>query len=189
MSQYKIRCNSEEFKSIQDECFKSGITLPNGKTEHMEVMGNDHYVFIDNEFIWVESSTAFEIKDDYTELTLKEITPGFFDNNVETIKLSDDVELNEFTEINKSELVTLLLNGHKLVGKSFAKNYYICFDPNETAPYRFVNDFEKYNKPMSESIWSDKQWKDYVEAERLTIEEIEARLGYLIEIVEKDDEC
>jgi len=164
MIQYKIKCNSEEFKSIQDECFKSGITLPNGKTEYMEVMGNEHYAFIDKEFIWVESRAAFDIKEDYKELTLEEVTPGIFEDKPETVTLSDDIELVEFTELNRTELVTLLLNGHRLVGKSFSKNYYICFDHSESMPFRFVNDFENYDKPMSESIWSEKAWKDYVEA-------------------------
>jgi len=57
------------------------------------------------------------------------------------MSIRDNIDITDFTELNKEELVTLLLKGHKLVGKTFSKNYYMCFDPNKKNAFSICKSF------------------------------------------------
>lgn len=163
----RIKCNSNQSEKIQQILFEKNITWPNGGTNVVVLMGDEHYLFVDNEYVWSESADAFKVKESYKEVYADDFISAygnmdlFVEDDKEEIRepfvmgqgeLSDEdketaekivEEINnykepEFTDMSKRVFIENLMAGTKLQGKMFDECCYCEYDESHYNPFRFI---------------------------------------------------
>ena len=191
---FKIKCNTEQLKKIQQIAFDNGLTWPNGGTTIQIPMGSEHFVFMDKEYIWTESADAFTHKDVYEtvepELYIQFEGNEFPDEDeIESPIKNDDLPefrswSDSWVSMSKDEVVQRLISGKKLQGDMFDSKCYLEYDSSsQGSPFRFIDLSENYHNGATDGVWDERYWREFVPPKKMTIKEIERELGFPVEVI------
>ena len=181
---YKIKCDNEQLEAVQIVAFDNGLTWPGGSQNITKLMGNEHYIFMDKEYIWSESKDAFYLKENYQEINVEDYVKFEGEPYSENEVYEEPVEpVTDLIELDKVNLVTLLINGEYLLRED--QSAYCYFDIDNSEPFRSVRVYDKSESRMDRYDWETRLWRKYDVPTQMTLKEIEEALGYRIEIVDK----